>query len=91
MKFQLSPGKYQERQNNILVLRFHSYVRKRKRMLGAVSYTHLDVYKRQAYLRDGKSNKVSNIVELYGETYQTSVKLGLSKAPVTCLLYTSML
>lgn len=41
------------------------------------------VYENNAYLRDGKSNKVSNIVELYGETYQTSVKLGLSKAPVT--------
>lgn len=41
------------------------------------------VYENNAYLRDGKSNKVSNIVELYGEIYQTSVKLGLSKAPVT--------
>lgn len=41
------------------------------------------VYENNAYLRDGKSNLVSNMVELHSETYVTSVKMGLSKAPNT--------
>ena len=41
------------------------------------------IYKNNAFLRDGKSNLVSNIVELYGDTYTTSVKMGLSKTPTT--------
>lgn len=41
------------------------------------------VYENNAYLRDGKSNLVSNVVELYGATYSTSVKMGLSKVPTT--------
>ena len=35
------------------------------------------------YLRDGKSNLVSKVVELHGETYATTVKMGLSKTPNT--------
>ncbi len=41
------------------------------------------VYQNNAFLRDGKSNLVSNIVELYKDTYTTSVRMGLSKAPTT--------
>lgn len=41
------------------------------------------VYENNAYLRDSKSNLVSNVVELHGATYSTSVKMGLSKTPTT--------
>lgn len=41
------------------------------------------IYENNAYLRDGKSNLVSKVVELYGETYSTTVKMGLSKTPNT--------
>lgn len=41
------------------------------------------IYENNAYLRDGKSNLVSNVVELYNATYITSVKMGLSKTPNT--------
>lgn len=41
------------------------------------------IYENRAYLRDGKSNRVSQIVELHGDTYATTVKMGLSKAPNT--------
>lgn len=39
------------------------------------------IYQNNAFLRDGKSNLVSNIVELYSETYTTPVQMGLSKTP----------
>lgn len=39
------------------------------------------VYENSAYLRDGKTNTISTIVELHKETYTTSVKMGLSKTP----------
>lgn len=41
------------------------------------------VYENNAYLRDGKTNLVTNIVELHAATYATSVKMGLSKTPNT--------
>ena len=41
------------------------------------------IYENNAYLRDGKSNLVSKVVELHSETYATTVKMGLSKAPNT--------
>lgn len=41
------------------------------------------IYENNAYLRDGKSNRVSQVVELHGGTYVTTVKMGLSKAPNT--------
>lgn len=41
------------------------------------------IYENNAYLRDGKSNLVSNVVELHSTTYVTSVKMGLSKTPNT--------
>lgn len=41
------------------------------------------IYENNAYLRDGKSNQISKVVELYGETYAATVKMGLSKAPNT--------
>ena len=41
------------------------------------------IYENNAYLRDGKSNLVSKVVELHGETYTTTVKMGLSKTPNT--------
>ena len=41
------------------------------------------IYENNAYLRDGKSNLVSKVVELHGETYATTVKMGLSKTPNT--------
>lgn len=41
------------------------------------------IYENNAYLRDGKSNKVSKVVELHGDTYAATVKMGLSKAPNT--------
>ena len=34
------------------------------------------IYENNAYLRDGKSNLVSKVVELHGETYATTVKMG---------------
>lgn len=40
-----------------------------------------NIYGNNAYLRDGKTGKVSNIIELYDETYVTTVKLGLTKLP----------
>ena len=42
-------------------------------------YNH--IYENNAYLRDAKTNKVSNIVELYANTYTTKVKMGLTKVP----------
>lgn len=39
------------------------------------------IYENNAYLRDGKSNLVSNVVELHTDTYTTTVKMGLSKVP----------
>lgn len=42
-------------------------------------YNH--IYENNAYLRDAKTNKVSNIVELYTKTYTTKVKMGLTKVP----------
>lgn len=42
-----------------------------------------DIYTNNAYLRDGKTNLVSNIVELYQDEYTTSVKLGLTKTPTS--------
>lgn len=39
------------------------------------------IYENNAYLRDGKSNLVSKVVELHADTYVASVKMGLSKAP----------
>ena len=41
------------------------------------------VYENNAYLRDGKSNLVSKVVELHGQNYVATVKMGLSKAPNT--------
>ena len=41
------------------------------------------IYENNAYLRDGKSNLVSKVVELHGEIYATTVKMGLSKTPNT--------
>ena len=41
------------------------------------------IYQNNAFLRDGKSNQVSKIVELYNDTYTTPVKMGLSKTPST--------
>lgn len=38
------------------------------------------IYENSAYLRDAKSNLASNIIELYGDSYTASVKMGLSKA-----------
>lgn len=43
------------------------------------------IYENNAYLRDGKSNQVSKVVELYGETYTATIKMGLSKAPNTAI------
>lgn len=43
------------------------------------------LYENNAYLRDGKSNQVSKVVELYGETYTATIKMGLSKAPNTAI------
>lgn len=39
------------------------------------------IYENNAYLRDAKSNLASNVVELYKETYTTSIQMGLSKVP----------
>ena len=39
------------------------------------------IYENNAYLRDGKSNLVSNVVELHHDSYVTSLKMGLSKVP----------
>ena len=39
------------------------------------------IYENNGYLRDGKSNLASSVIELYKDTYTTSVKMGLSKAP----------
>ncbi len=38
------------------------------------------IYENNAYLRDAKTNKMSNIVELYNNTYTTNVRMGLTKA-----------
>ncbi|NDV79301.1 DUF1735 domain-containing protein [Dysgonomonas sp. 511] len=40
-----------------------------------------NVYENNAYLRDGKTNKASNIIELYKGSYTTAVKMGLTKLP----------
>lgn len=40
-----------------------------------------NIYENNAYLRDGKTGKASNIIELYNDTYTTTVKLGLTKLP----------
>lgn len=40
-----------------------------------------NIYSNNAYLCDAKSNVPSTVVELFGETYETSIKLGLTKAP----------
>lgn len=45
--------------------------------------TYSGIYENNAYLRDGKSNLVSKIVELHNDTYVTTVKMGLSKAPIS--------
>ena len=42
-----------------------------------------NIYKNNAYLRDGKTNKVSNIIELHQDVYVAQVKMGLSKATST--------
>ena len=39
------------------------------------------IYENNAYLRDAKSNLASNVIELYKESYTTSVRMGLSKVP----------
>lgn len=39
------------------------------------------IYENNGYLRDGNSNLVSNVVELYKDTYTTSVKMGFSRVP----------
>lgn len=41
------------------------------------------IYENRAYLRDGKQNLSSSIVELYEDSYVTSVKLGLSKTAIS--------
>ncbi|MCS3025204.1 hypothetical protein NXW75_18060 [Bacteroides xylanisolvens] len=41
------------------------------------------IYENNGYLRDGKSNLSSNVVELYKDTYTTSVKMSLSKMAST--------
>lgn len=40
-----------------------------------------DIYAKNGYLRDAKSNRVTNIIDLFTENYKTSVRLGLTKAP----------
>lgn len=37
------------------------------------------IYKNTAYLRDGKTNLLSNVVELYTDTYTTTVRMNLTK------------
>ena len=44
------------------------------------------IYENNGYLRDGKSNLSSNVVELYKDTYTTSVKMSLSKMASTSSL-----
>lgn len=41
------------------------------------------IYENNGYLRDGKSNLSSNVVDLYKDTYTTSVKMSLSKMAST--------
>lgn len=41
------------------------------------------VYENNGYLRDGKSNMASNVVELYQNTHTTTLRMGLSKAANT--------
>lgn len=41
------------------------------------------VYENNAYLRDAKTNKISNIVELYADTYTTAVRMNLTKEAST--------
>ena len=36
-----------------------------------------DIYAKNGYLRDAKSNRVTNIIDLFTENYKTSVRLGL--------------
>lgn len=43
------------------------------------------IYENNAYLRDAKSNKTSNIIELHGDIYNTSIKMGLSKVSESTL------
>lgn len=43
------------------------------------------IYENNAYLRDAKSNKTSNIIELHGDVYNTSIKMGLSKVSESTL------
>lgn len=37
------------------------------------------IYENNSYLRDGRSNQVSTVIELYNDTYDTTIKMGLSK------------
>lgn len=39
------------------------------------------IYTQNAYLRDGKSNRVSNVIDLFGDNYVSSIRLGLTKSP----------
>lgn len=52
-----------------------------KKMFEKSSYQ--GIYQNSAYLRDGKSNQESKVVELYSESYVASVKMCFSKAPST--------
>lgn len=38
------------------------------------------IYTNNAYLRDAKTNKATNIIELYGDSHSSAIKLGLTKA-----------
>ena len=59
---------------------------------GAVSYTHLDVYKRQVYARSGLSIKhglcMANGVGVVDSDYRGELKVPMINLG-TCLLYTS--
>lgn len=39
-----------------------------------------NIYSNNTYLCDAKSNVSSTVIELFGQTYETSIKLGLTKA-----------
>ncbi|MCD8072087.1 MAG: DUF1735 domain-containing protein [Alistipes sp.] len=46
------------------------------------------IYENNGYLRDASTFKSSNVVELYDDTYQTSLMVGLTQAPASTVTVT---
>lgn len=46
------------------------------------------IFENNSWLRDAGTSRNSNVAELYGETYQTSLKVGVTQAPASAITAT---